>query len=940
MARPEAPEVKIEEMLRPNTEVVDQYISPPRFVKSPLHEVAAALSKFDADLGGLVDAANKDATANKLATDKASFWMDNKEGAAEGVRQFNASGGATGIPSQAFPGMFHGDQSMQGHNDGQELKMKVGPSYETFDKTDNTPGAYEKWFRGFVTENSPRSGSTSYLNAWTPQVQQLNDHYRAKYVADRSTAVAQQAYNSLFKGVYDAGNTAYLIGAEKPDVAALGIATDALREQGYAMGLEKAKVDNLVIDAIGLSAKSNRSTDLLNALDHNPASGGQSLSSTVYGTTEKLKITHSINTEKITLADQARRENDRLDTEASNTAQRAYVDRLAVDPNATTTSEEDVVISKKHPLWLTQQADIRTKMLNRDAVESEADKLNADEKIVSGAYGLNDVIGLRGTTYKTAESFNKAIDRVKSVEQYNLHGGEGRGLTTDTAKSGLVVLQNKFKDPNFISSVFGDAGVTQAGRAAINEYKMDVMTWESAHPNARPMERQAFQAVLLESVLGRSSKDGLSAVYTAPPPGTTRFGIPIDQADGRPVGEALPPDVAPVDGPAGQSFPTKQVQPFEYNNPAVRDTGSTIKPVPDTPEWITRIQSSEAPVMLNDPSISKKMRAYIENVAASKKLDPQEILNDIHGRSPRSTNFEAAKVEMKLTPQEQNFYVMHMRNLYGPGGIDNKDGSRSTIMHTTVGVGDKTYSLPTVWDGKAHTPDEALSHAKADGLGKYPAYNSQEEAQSRYDKMHSYMEKDTRTLMDQRHKNSQPYKRSEIDLNDPSSVATATAAIQQTELKGQPMASASPTGPTSSSAKLAMNFFQAKGLSKEDSAAIVWNLTQESGRQLNTTLVHDRGTGYGIAGFRDPKPGKGRKSDLMAFAKARGENPASLNTQLEFVWHELNGAEKEAFQRILKAGTPEQKARAAITYLRPYAPYAKDRASRAAEVRSLLGDKA
>lgn len=135
----------------------------------------------------------------------------------------------------------------------------------------------------------------------------------------------------------------------------------------------------------------------------------------------------------------------------------------------------------------------------------------------------------------------------------------------------------------------------------------------------------------------------------------------------------------------------------------------------------------------------------------------------------------------------------------------------------------------------------------------------------------------------------------------------------------------------------AMEFFQSKGLSPEDSAALVWNFQQESGRNLNPTLSHDGGTGFGIAGFRDPTPGHGRWTNLQNFAAGQGLDPGSLDTQLAFSWNELNGPERAVLQRMQAAQTPQDKAAAAIGYFRPRADYAAQRASRVGEVLTLLG---
>jgi hypothetical protein len=117
------------------------------------------------------------------------------------------------------------------------------------------------------------------------------------------------------------------------------------------------------------------------------------------------------------------------------------------------------------------------------------------------------------------------------------------------------------------------------------------------------------------------------------------------------------------------------------------------------------------------------------------------------------TSFEQAKADLKLTPQEQNLYQRHLTNLTGPGGVDNPDGSRSSLLQTTVESDGKTYNIPTVWDGKTHTGDEAWQHAKQEGLDKFPSYASEDEAEARYGRMHDYMEQDTGRFLQARKAN-------------------------------------------------------------------------------------------------------------------------------------------------------------------------------------------
>jgi broad specificity phosphatase PhoE len=108
-----------------------------------------------------------------------------------------------------------------------------------------------------------------------------------------------------------------------------------------------------------------------------------------------------------------------------------------------------------------------------------------------------------------------------------------------------------------------------------------------------------------------------------------------------------------------------------------------------------------------------------------------------------SQNFEDAKKDLNLNSQEEALYQRHLQNLRGSGGVDNPDGSRSSLFNKSFDHEGKTYNLPSVKEGKILSDDDTWSNAVQEGLSKFPSYGSQEEAQSRYGKMHDYMEKDT-----------------------------------------------------------------------------------------------------------------------------------------------------------------------------------------------------
>ena len=111
--------------------------------------------------------------------------------------------------------------------------------------------------------------------------------------------------------------------------------------------------------------------------------------------------------------------------------------------------------------------------------------------------------------------------------------------------------------------------------------------------------------------------------------------------------------------------------------------------------------------------------------------------------SPPEGNLVAADQAMRLSPQEDALYRRHLSNLYGKGGVDNADGSRSSLYQATIGVDGKHYSIPTVWDGQVLPPRQAADQVDRIGWDKFPAYATPDEAASRYDQLHGFMERDT-----------------------------------------------------------------------------------------------------------------------------------------------------------------------------------------------------
>lgn len=125
-------------------------------------------------------------------------------------------------------------------------------------------------------------------------------------------------------------------------------------------------------------------------------------------------------------------------------------------------------------------------------------------------------------------------------------------------------------------------------------------------------------------------------------------------------------------------------------------------------------------------------------------------LADMYGREAGTPtyridqNMEEAQKALSMTPQERALYARHLANGWGTGGVDNPDGSRSSLFQANVeGPDGRSYNIPTVYDGAKLPVPQAIDRAAQQGWQNFPAYATPEAAEARYvDGMHPFMDKD------------------------------------------------------------------------------------------------------------------------------------------------------------------------------------------------------
>lgn len=111
----------------------------------------------------------------------------------------------------------------------------------------------------------------------------------------------------------------------------------------------------------------------------------------------------------------------------------------------------------------------------------------------------------------------------------------------------------------------------------------------------------------------------------------------------------------------------------------------------------------------------------------------------------------------------------------------------------------------------------------------------------------------------------------------------------------------------------AKQFFMNKGLSEHAASGIVGNLIVES--NLNTTAKGDGGKAFGIAQWHP-----NRQKGLIDLAYSRGTDISDFDTQLEYVWQEINGSQKhyKVLEGLMNSKTASEAAESFMnTFERP-----------------------
>lgn len=160
---------------------------------------------------------------------------------------------------------------------------------------------------------------------------------------------------------------------------------------------------------------------------------------------------------------------------------------------------------------------------------------------------------------------------------------------------------------------------------------------------------------------------------------------------------------------------------------------------------------------------------------------------------------------------------------------------------------------------------------------KFPTYSKQ--YQTALKNEISLLEKQKKLIQDQAKSLEKQIKSGNIIQPGISTTSSSSVSTASTMATG------------SSTAAQIWNFFKSKGFSDSIVAGIMGNLKLESG--LNPNAINKSSGATGIAQWLG-----GRKSALSSYAGSMGTSMYDLNTQLNFLWKELNSTEKRTMSYL------------------------------------------
>lgn len=618
--RQAAPKVEITEAIQPQAHVTDTFVSPPQFEKSPMWDVAKALKDLNPKIGEMFDQLGAAENKRQEKLGELKPFLDNPERSADQTALFSATGGQQGVPNFANPGFSKGVGKSQGANLGLDFGGQMELAYSTnptLKQTDDS-GAFDTWFK---TETAAKFGAyrnnPAVIEGLMPHLYATHARLHAQWIKDRveyKNGVATDSF--IGQAGRELDNLTSQAGS--PDATDLTAATAALsnaRDQAYSTGLERQKVNKLVADTIVSKAIYGRSQKLLSLLDTVTDENGLPLSNTEHGRDLFNKTTEHIDSLNRAAESERTRAKAAADKQQKDGMTAEFYQNLRKDPHYEPSEDWLRKMETVDPDFTKGIETGRQAVLNGNTAEDpnmilrlQSDILGGDgdkairQAIISGQLRKPET---RATMLKLQESVSEQATKPFPI----LAHPQFKFLETQVAANDKPAGQ---------TSIFGDVGLSNSGREAINWAKMQAMEHALKFPDEDNTARQKYLMQLGEDTLNNFQGQN-QGLHTQGQP-TSTFNKP-----GTPP--PAPPAPLPNEPARQPQAPTPQPSQQAPAGEVVTKPKGGAVPQPAPRTEMDRLMEMPAAPAIKDAGLRKDQEEAIRARAKKEGMDPQALFN-------------------------------------------------------------------------------------------------------------------------------------------------------------------------------------------------------------------------------------------------------------------------------------------------------------------------
>lgn len=554
--------------LEPAARVVDTYVRPAQPSASPLHALARSLSSLDSDLAAWARKQDADQKEQDELRATRDHIMENQPGYVAATNGENPDAGPSifgvTLPKGVFPVtqspyyMRHREK-LAGDTAGDRLGFYLDQEYQKLDKVNLSYEDMDKWFTEKVKSyagNLP----LGHMRGFGPHVARYRNAYLQRWTVDRNQAVQEDTLNrqgATFKNTITAHLNEGLKNPQGWDRKKLVEDLQQKRQEAFAAGMEKKKVNEMLMDTLALQAIDRQDPLLLDVMDDLRDEQGVKLGDTPYGSKKRFETKETL----IRIADRQLAEQQRLDKEHDKKAHQAALAEvtrmLEANPRADIPEELIARIEKVDGNFRKDLVGMRNAFANFQSKDDPAEVLRVQEEIMSGKGEQAVWSAFRSGRLKSPETFRALLG---DVERFQKASQGDSPVFQNSAWKTLereIIRKTGIKDSSF--NVLGEPGMSPAGRQAAVAAKREMLDWLAKNPQATEIEKLNKIFEIQEAVLkGLEGDAGEDQKFN--PPST------FQQQDNRP--KQTPPAAGPREviappAPTIDQLPPDQRTAFE-----------------------------------------------------------------------------------------------------------------------------------------------------------------------------------------------------------------------------------------------------------------------------------------------------------------------------------------------------------------------------------------